>query len=259
MRTILYGLLVLFAGEAYAAPTVTLTAAPTSGISPVDVVLTWSSTGATSCTASGGWTGTKATSGTQTITGVTASATYTLTCSEGSGSADLSWTAPTKNTDGSALTNLAGYKVRAATSAAGLATATAVTVGPAVTAYTWPNLAAGTWFFDVRASNSAGIDSAPTPAVSTAIVLASATANASVTVNTQPNPPSGLTVVQKTAYEIKSSRWDGVILGRNVGTVPLGTACGSEPIVGTSYYEVPRKSVTFTKTPKSDLIVAKCG
>lgn len=49
----------------------------TSG-STVNII--WSTQNATACTASGGWTGTKATSGTMTSAALTANTTYTLTC-----------------------------------------------------------------------------------------------------------------------------------------------------------------------------------
>ena len=62
------------------APTVTISANPTSVSSGGSSTLTWSSTNATSCTASGGWSGSKATSGTQTLANLTTTATYTLTC-----------------------------------------------------------------------------------------------------------------------------------------------------------------------------------
>lgn len=77
-----------------AAPTVTLTANPTSVVSGSTAALTWSSSNATSCTASGGWTGSKATSGTENSAALTANASFTLTCSGtgGSGSASVSVT-----------------------------------------------------------------------------------------------------------------------------------------------------------------------
>jgi len=65
------------------APTVTLSASPTSVISGGSATLTWSSTNVTSCTASGAWSRTKATSGTQVVS-PTVTSTYTLTCT-GSG------------------------------------------------------------------------------------------------------------------------------------------------------------------------------
>ncbi|TSC69191.1 MAG: Uncharacterized protein G01um101456_292, partial [Parcubacteria group bacterium Gr01-1014_56] len=73
------------------APTVTLLASPTSVVSGQSATLTWSSANATSCTASNGWTGTKATSGTQTLS-PTATQTYTITCTGAGGSANQSTT-----------------------------------------------------------------------------------------------------------------------------------------------------------------------
>jgi hypothetical protein len=54
--------------------------------------LSWSSTNATSCTASGAWSGTKAISGTASTGGLTANETYTLTCTGTGGSATQSAT-----------------------------------------------------------------------------------------------------------------------------------------------------------------------
>ena len=52
-------------GGAIAPPTVAFSASPTSITSGNISTVTWSSTNATSCTAAGGWTGTKASSGTK--------------------------------------------------------------------------------------------------------------------------------------------------------------------------------------------------
>jgi hypothetical protein len=83
---------ILLSGTA-AAPTVTLSAFPTSVTSGGSSTLTWSSTNAPSCTASGGWSGAKATSGSQTLTNLTTTATYTLTCTgAGGGTASASAT-----------------------------------------------------------------------------------------------------------------------------------------------------------------------
>jgi hypothetical protein len=62
-------------------PVVTLTANPTQVANqggPVD--LTWSSTNSTGCTASGGWAGAKAVSGTERAASIMAATTFTLTC-----------------------------------------------------------------------------------------------------------------------------------------------------------------------------------
>lgn len=76
-------------------PTVTLTSSETDIGEPIppghDVTLTWSSTHATSCTASGGWSGSLGPSGIQVVrVGVTS--TYSISCSGGGGAASASVT-----------------------------------------------------------------------------------------------------------------------------------------------------------------------
>ena len=66
---------------AAAAPTVELSATPTTVWSGQPSVLRWSTANATSCTASGGWTGTKATSGAERTADLKVKTSFTLTCS----------------------------------------------------------------------------------------------------------------------------------------------------------------------------------
>lgn len=73
--------------------------------------------------------------------------------------ATLSWTAPTTNTDGSAVTNLAGYHIYYGTSPSSLSTMIDVS-NPATTTYTVSNLSSGTWYFAVNAYTTNGTDSA---------------------------------------------------------------------------------------------------
>lgn len=61
-------------------PTLTLTAAQTALTVNYSTTLTWTSTNATECTASGGWSGTRPTSGTDSTAPVAAATTFTLTC-----------------------------------------------------------------------------------------------------------------------------------------------------------------------------------
>jgi len=68
------------------AATVTLSASPTSVAGGGASALTWSSANATSCAASGDWSGTKATSGTQTTSVLAVTAVYSLTCTGAGGS-----------------------------------------------------------------------------------------------------------------------------------------------------------------------------
>jgi hypothetical protein len=75
------------------------------------------------------------------------------------GSATLSWTPPTQNTDGSALTSLAGYRVYYGTSATAL-TSTIQLTNPGLTRYVVSDLSAGTYYFAIAAYNSTGTESA---------------------------------------------------------------------------------------------------
>ncbi|MEO8019979.1 MAG: putative Ig domain-containing protein [Pseudomonadota bacterium] len=74
------------------------------------------------------------------------------------GSATVSWSAPTENTDGSALTNLAGYRILYGTSADQLDQSVSVS-NPGLTNFVVDNLSIGTWYFAVVVVNSAGFES----------------------------------------------------------------------------------------------------
>ena len=70
-------------------PTASISADPTSVYIGNSTTLTWSSSDATSCTASGAWAGTKSTSGSEDITiSQSGELTFTITCSNSSGSAE---------------------------------------------------------------------------------------------------------------------------------------------------------------------------
>lgn len=74
------------------------------------------------------------------------------------GSASLRWEPPTQNTDGTALTNLAGYRVFYGRTATELTSVIQISnVG--VTAYTVSNLSPGDYYFAVKAFNSTGVES----------------------------------------------------------------------------------------------------
>ncbi len=86
----------------------------------------------------------------------------------GDGTATLSWEAPTTTTSGSALTNLAGYRIYYGTSAADLSQSVQLNnVG--VQTYVIDNLGQGTWYFAIRAVTSAGVESALSDIVSKSI------------------------------------------------------------------------------------------
>jgi hypothetical protein len=92
---------------------------------------------------------------------------FTLTVSQG-GTVTLNWQAPTTNTDGSPLTNLAGYTI--AYGANPNALTQSVTVdNPTTTVYSVQNLSSGTWYFAVSADTSDGTQSALSSVVSTTV------------------------------------------------------------------------------------------
>lgn len=76
-------------------PTATLSADAASVNSGQSVRLTWSSTAATDCTASGGWSGAKSASGSETVGPLTANATFSLVCTGPGGSSPSASTAVT--------------------------------------------------------------------------------------------------------------------------------------------------------------------
>lgn len=84
------------------------------------------------------------------------------------GTATLDWTPPTENSDGTTLTNLAGYTVYYGTSPNALTESVKVS-NPGLTAYTLSNLAAGTWYFAVTAYSATGVESSRTTVISTTI------------------------------------------------------------------------------------------
>jgi hypothetical protein len=69
----------------------------------------------------------------------------------------LQWQPPTENTDGSSLTNLAGYHVYYGTSADALNSKITV-ANPGISSYVVENLAQGTWYFAVAGYNSDGVE-----------------------------------------------------------------------------------------------------
>jgi hypothetical protein len=84
------------------------------------------------------------------------------------GSATLSWTPPTRNTNGSVLTNLAGYRIYYGTSATAL-NRTLQVANAGLTTYVVPNLSPTTWYFVVRAYTTAGAESTGSNVVSKTI------------------------------------------------------------------------------------------
>jgi hypothetical protein len=88
--TVGYSTLGVNASVASPAPAITLAASSPSVTVGKNVTLTWSAANATSCTASGSWSGAKALTGSESIGPLNTNATYTLTCAGPGGDAAAS-------------------------------------------------------------------------------------------------------------------------------------------------------------------------
>lgn len=99
--------------------------------------------------------------------------TYTLTVNAATttspppstGTVTISWTPPTQNTDGSALTNLAGYHIYYGTSQSNLNQVVNIT-NPGLATYVLSNLSVATYYFAMTAITSSGLESSRSNVVS---------------------------------------------------------------------------------------------
>jgi len=155
-------------------PTLTFHASP-PGVAPGEsTTLTWAAVNVAACMASGGWSGSKAVSGSETTPPLRSDQTYQLVCTGPNGNAlamttvtlryaDLSWVVPSHNTDGSPLTDLAGFKVQ--WGPASRYYTTSANFNASTTSYQ-TLLDPGTWYFSVVAINEANEESRPSNEVS---------------------------------------------------------------------------------------------
>jgi hypothetical protein len=75
------------------------------------------------------------------------------------GAVTLNWTPPTRNTDGTSLTNLAGYRIVYGTNANALSQTVQIS-SAGISTYVIDNLVAGTWYFGIKSYTSTGTESA---------------------------------------------------------------------------------------------------
>jgi hypothetical protein len=165
--------------------TVILSASPLSVSLNGSTTLSWESSNADSCTASGDWTGSKNRSGTEIINALTSDSHFILSCSDANGTVSdsvdvtitlssdngtalLSWTPPTQNTDGSVLTDLAGYKIYYGTASNNYSETVTIN-NPGLSSYQIDSLTAADWFFVMTAINSSGVESSYSTEVSKTI------------------------------------------------------------------------------------------
>jgi len=113
----------------------------------------------------------------------------------GSGTAVVSWTAPTQNTDGSTLTDLKGFRIYYGLPTSATRT---VDVDKTITSYSFDKLAPGEWFFYLTAISAAGQESQSSN-------TAKKTIDPPIAEPTVPNPPV-VTVADATGYDfVKAS------------------------------------------------------
>jgi hypothetical protein len=225
-------------------------------------VLTWSTNPvAASCVASGGWSGSKAVSGTQTLPAITASANYTLTCTWGTGSTTVSWVAPTTNTDGSALTNLAGFRVYYGTSSTAL-TSNVLIDDVTRRSATINSLTTGTWYFSVRAFNTSNAQSDNSNVASKTVSggTDARTVNITITGSTPPPPTGSLRTTSVDVYDVlqqSNGTWSPRAI---VGRIALGRPCSTAFTANGGYYQITRTDVTMNGTsPWSNILVSRCA
>ncbi len=155
-------------------PTVTIGANPQTVASGGYTTLTWSSTNASSCSASGAWSGSKSASGSETVGPLSVDSQFSLTCTGTGGdttdsttvtitqsnrSVNISWTPPTTRSDGSTLDDLDGFTVYYGTTS-GNYTQNVTVNDENATSHVITNLTPGTYYFAVTAYDSSNNESA---------------------------------------------------------------------------------------------------
>ena len=91
---------------------------------------------------------------------------FSVAVTEGAtGSVTISWMPPTTNSDGTPITDLAGYQIVYGPSASNL-TQTINVSSAGLTSYVIDNLTPGTWYFAIKSVNNTGANSSASPVVS---------------------------------------------------------------------------------------------
>lgn len=160
------------------------------------------------------------------------------------GCVDLTWTAPTQNTDGSELTDLAGFKIYYGT-VSGTYDQSVTIDSPTADNYSVCQLSTGTWYFVATAYNTSGIESDYSNEA-TKTVLDTLVA---------PNEPL-ITLTSSIAYQL--IKVDNGLIWNAVGTVPGGTECiATEAAMasGVTRYAVPRTAVVLSGNIQLPLVV----
>ena len=171
-------------------------------------------------------------------------------------SVTVSWNHPTQNTDGSTIPatgngSIAQTRVEWGTCSSagvfGVKESEVVVPYPNTSVMINNFLGGETICFRAFSKNTYGVESNASNVVAKTLE------------NPKPRPPVLSTTVT-VAYEITLDRKLEIRLARQVGTVELGAPCMDTPMQTNRgiYFPIDWKYVTFTKTPKSSIVVTKC-
>jgi hypothetical protein len=160
----------------------------------------------------------------------------------------LQWGAPLTCTSGQPIANcpVTGYRVERAASQTGTFAALGTS---ATTSYTHTSAAAGVNCYRVIALSASG-NSAPS--------------NVACKTNVQPSgpptPPTNLTVVETTAFNVKPNLQRFAFeRGTRAGTIRLGAACDESRVTSDGYTVISRPSQVIPRPQTGVVLVAKCG
>lgn len=155
------------------------------------------------------------------------------------GAATLTWTAPIQNTDGTPLTDLAGFKIYYGQGQGGPYPVSVNVTDPAQTVLVVDGLGSGDWFFVSTAYNAAGKESDFSNEALKVIV----------------DSPGPFTVIDGEVFNLVKQKDKFVLLP--VGTVPMGTQCDPAQSVN-GHHVVPNDAVQWFGNVEPIVVVAKC-
>jgi hypothetical protein len=120
------------------------------------------------------------------------------------------------------------------------------------------SLGSGTWYFAVRAVNSSSGESGNSNVGQKVVSSGNASASRNVAITINPATQT-LRVYNATVYDVSRTSAGPYALGRVVGTVAVGRSCqAGYSVPGTDYYRVWREEVTFSRTSRSNVVMARC-
>lgn len=162
-------------------------------------------------------------------------------------SVTVTWTNPSTNADGSALasTAITGTRVEYGScsgTAFGVKSSETITTG-AVTSTVF-TLGPGTYCFRAYTRSAAGESAASNVASKTIVAPV-------------PSPPT-LVTIAVAAYDVRLEG-NTYVAWRQVGTLPTGSPCYADVPTASGFGTVDVRAVALSKTPKSAVLVARCG